>query len=68
MSCLARECLIYKNANASSEDSDLPAYRQILIRVFAVCSVGSHASKACLGERRRIRSDCADVHADLSFR
>ena len=50
-----------------SEDSDQPGHPPSLIRVFAVCSVGSWWFNVSSCGRWRLWSDWADVQADLSL-
>ena len=53
---------------ASSEDSDQPGHPPILIRVFALHSMGSQGPKVSSCGQRRLWSDWADAQADLSLR
>ena len=53
---------------APNEDSNQHAHQYSLIKVFAGHSLGSLWSKASVGGRRRLRSDCANAQADLSLR
>ena len=51
---------------APSEDSDQPGHSPSLIRVFAVCSVGSWGPNVSSCGQRRLWSDWADAQADRS--
>ena len=53
---------------APSEDSDQPGHPPSLIRVFAVCSMGSWGLKVSSCGQWRLWSDWADAQADLSLR
>ena len=53
---------------APSEDSDQPGHPPSLIRVFAVCLMGSQGPKLSSCRQGRLWSDWADVQADLSHR
>ena len=53
---------------ALSEDSDQPGHPPSLIRVFAVCLMGSYGPKLSSCGQWRLWSDWADVQADLSLR
>ena len=52
---------------ASSKDSDQPAHPPSLIRVFAVCFMGSKWPNASVSGQWRLWSDWADAQADSSL-
>ena len=56
-----------KMACAPNDDSDQPGNPPSLIRVFAVCSMGSLGPKLFSCWYRRLWSDWADAQADLSL-
>ena len=56
------------NDCAPSEDSDQPGHPPSLIRVFAVCLMGSWGPKRSSCGQRRLWSDLADAQVDLSLR
>ena len=64
LSCLMTKPIIC----APSEDSDQPGHPPSLIRVFAVRSMGSWGPKVSSCGQRGLRSDWANVQADLRLR
>ena len=52
---------------APSKDSDQPGHSPSLMRVFALCSVGSLGSKVSSCGQQRLWSDWVDAQADLSL-
>ena len=52
---------------APSEDSDQPGHPSSVIRVFAVCFMGSLGHNASSCGQRRLLSDWANAQADLSL-
>ena len=57
-----------QNECAPSEDSDQPRHPPSLIKVFAVCLMGSKGPKISSCGQRRLWSDWADDQADLNLR
>ena len=57
-----------QNECAPSEDSDQPGHLPSLIRVFAVCMKKAWVLTYLLSAQRRLWSDWAEAHADLSLR
>ena len=58
----------YEQQCAPNEDSGQPRHPPSLIRVFAVCSVGSKGPKLSSCGQWRLWSEWADAQADLSLR